>query len=304
MQKSIRIRVIPVDSVLEELKKLLEKEYDLVPETVEKLVEIEVRPFMDHLRKDLYAVIEYPYVDKLYRDSYYIFYSSKHTHHHRNSVRISFFSNELEEAEFLDKKIYEEKLLKNYLGYLVLRPTFPKVIGRTAISPVALSRRNFACCVAPFSATTLSDKFKIHTFPHSSQDSHTITCAETTIWGIMEYFSSKYPEYKPVLPSHINKIIQKISFKRTFPSEGLTAEQVTYAIRELGFGAMIYSRKKHKHIFNTLVSIYIESGIPVIGVLKDFNGGIGHAVNIIGREIPDASAVAVAAHHENTEQGG
>ena len=67
------------------------------------------------------------------------------------------------------------------------------------------------------------------------------------------------------------------------PSEGLTAEQVTFAIRELGFGAMIYSRNKYADSFNSIISTYIESGIPVVAVLS--NGKIGHAVNIIGREI-------------------
>lgn len=67
------------------------------------------------------------------------------------------------------------------------------------------------------------------------------------------------------------------------PSEGLTAEQVTFAIRELGFGAMIYAKSKFKDsVFNSLISTYIESGIPVVGVLTD--GKIGHAVNIIGRQ--------------------
>ncbi|RZM19015.1 MAG: hypothetical protein EOO88_39235, partial [Pedobacter sp.] len=109
----------------------------------------------------------------------------------------------------------------------------------------SVKQDNFLCCFTNLQATVLSNKFKVQGFPHSSQDGHTITCAETTIWGIMEYFANRYTEYKPVLPSNISKIIQKISFKRTFPSEGLTAEQVTYAIRELGFGAMIYSRKKY-----------------------------------------------------------
>lgn len=77
------------------------------------------------------------------------------------------------------------------------------------------------------------------------------------------------------------------------PTEGLTAEQVTYAVRELGFGAMIYSKSKYNDTFDSIISTYIESGIPIIAVLS--NGELGHAVNIIGREIEPIERVTNAA---------
>jgi hypothetical protein len=304
LQNSIKRRVLALENVTDELVTLLNSEYKLDNIAATKIIDNDIKPFFDHLKPNLYVVIETPYVDKLYRDSYYIFYASKHSQHYRDTIRLSFFNMKIEEADFLNSKIYEERLLKSYVGFLVIRPTFQRVIGRTAISPIALRQNNFACCHTKLDATVLADKFDVTAFPHSSQDGHTITCAETTIWGIMEYFAYQYAEYKPVLPSAISEIIRRISFKRSFPSEGLTAEQVTYAIRELGFGAMIYSRKKYKNAFNALVSIYIESGIPVIGVLKNAKGSIGHAVNIIGRELEDPQKILQIHPHEKTAQGG
>lgn len=304
LENSIKTRVLPVNGTIDELFSLLRSEYQLDPLAARKIIDNDIIPFFNHLRDDLYIVIETPYVDKLYRDTYYIFYASKHSQHFRDTIRLSFFTTAIEETDFTNREIYKTKLTSAYAGFLVIRPTFSKVIGRMALSPLALKHHHFACCYAELNATVLSDKFVVTAFPHSSQDGHTITCAETTIWGIMEYFAYRYAEYKPVLPSVISKIIHKISFKRTFPSEGMTAEQVTYAIRELGFGAMIYSRKKFRTEFNTLVSIYIESGIPVIGVLKNAKGSIGHAVNIIGRELVDPEAVAQHHSHEKTIRGG
>lgn len=52
------------------------------------------------------------------------------------------------------------------------------------------------------------------------------------------------------------------------------------------------------------MSIYIESGIPVIGVLKNREGTIGHAVNIIGRQEDDPQTVTNYSHHEKTIHGG
>jgi hypothetical protein len=303
-ENSTKTRVLNLTGAIDEISSLLISEYKLDTAAAAKIIENDIKPFFNHLKPELHVVIEMPYVDKLYRDSYYIFYASKHYQHYRDSMRLSFFDTSIEETDFLNRRIYEDKLKKRYVGFLVIRPTFTNVIGRTAISPVALKQNNFVCCHTSLDATVLSNKFNVLAFPHSSQDGHTITCAETTIWGIMEYFAYQYAEYKPVLPSTISQIIQKISFKRTFPSEGLTAEQVTYAIRELGFSPMIYSRKKHSAVFNSLASIYIESGIPLIGVLKNSKGNIGHAVNIIGREQEDLEKIAQTPPHEETSQGG
>lgn len=303
LRDSIITRLRTMDRVPDELKRLLMSIYGLQDAAVEKILDKVVRPFLNHLRDDLYVVIDTPYVDKMYRDSYYIFYASKLAQHFRNTIRLSFFSESITESDFRSREQHG-RLEKAYRGFVVIRPTFPYVIGRTALSPLAIREHNFLCAYTELDATVHSNKYRVKAFPHSSQDGHTITCAETTIWGMLEYFSYQYAEYRPVLPSEISRIIKKISFKRTFPSEGLTAEQVTYAIRELGFGSMIYARKKYKELFNALVSIYIESGIPVVGVLKDRAGTIGHAVNIIGRQKDDPVTVTGSAHHLETVHGG
>lgn len=303
LSNSIITRLRTIDKVPDELSHLLVATYQLQEDAVQKILDSTVRPFLNHLREDLFVVIETPYVDKMYRDSYYIFYASKLAQHFRNTIRLSFFNEPVLQTDFRSRE-YQHKLERAYQGFVVIRPTFPYVIGRTALSPLVLRERNFLCAYTELDATVLSNKYKVNAFPHSSQDGHTITCAETTIWGMLEYFSNQYPDYRPVLPSEISRIIKKISYKRTFPSEGLTAEQVTYAIRELGFGSMIYARKKFKELFNALVSIYIESGIPVIGVLKNREGTIGHAVNIVGRQEDDWAVLAGSAHHEETIHGG
>ena len=61
---------------------------------------------------------------------------------------------------------------------------------------------------------------------------------------------------------------------------------------------MIYSREKQEAAglnFNSIISTYIESGIPVIAVLK--NDILGHAVNIIGREIQSNESIVAHDPH-------
>lgn len=43
--------------------------------------------------------------------------------------------------------------------------------------------------------TCLGLKFYVKAFSSSSQDTETISCAETTVWALMEYYGNKYAEY-------------------------------------------------------------------------------------------------------------
>lgn len=240
-----------------------------------------LRPYFENLKEDIYVLVEHPYVDKVYRDSYYHYYSSKNDVYHRDCIRLSFFSGKVPLENF---RILEEKnsIQKMYLGFLILRPTFPYIVGRSVLSPLAIKGNHFKICNVVVNVTANSLKLSVTGFPYSSQNTETITCAETTIWSLMEYFGMRYPEYKPALPSKITNILSAQSFERLLPSKGLTAQQISYALKELGFGVKIYSKIAYEDDFLELLKVYVESGIPVVGLIQN-DKGIGHAQNIIGR---------------------
>lgn len=123
-------------------------------------------------------------------------------------------------------------------------------------------------------------------FPHSSQDGETISCAETSIWSIMEYFSSKYSEYKPALPSLIIETLRERFTQRQLPSGGLNIYDMAFTLKKFGFGNKIYAKDQFGPIvFKRLLSCYLESGIPILAALDNsgVGGNIGHAVLIVGR---------------------
>ena len=120
-------------------------------------------------------------------------------------------------------------------------------------------------------------------FPHSSQDRETIKCAETTIWGIMEYFGNRYVEYRPTLPSKIHKALENISIERQLPSAGLTMDEISYTLKSFGFGTRIYSHERYKSI-NNIIDCYIESGIPVLTGLESKTNEQGHIVITVGKK--------------------
>ena len=179
-------------------------------------IQKDIKEHFDQLSGNCYFVVEAPYVDKVFRDSFYSYYSSKLIPYKRDCIRISIFDGEISKDDFVPfQEENYEALWHRYRGFIILRPTEPNIIGRSVIAPKALRNHSLEICQTGFDTTTNGLKFRVHGFPYSSQDSETITCAETTIWAIMEYFGHRYPEYKPVLPSSIISTLNRTAEERT-----------------------------------------------------------------------------------------
>lgn len=254
---------------------------------------LHLQDHIDRLRDDVNFVIEYPYVDRVYRDSYYGYFSTKMTVYPRDCIRLSLFEGILDPDEFREK-LDREVLQKRYLGFIVLRPTVPNIVGRSLISPFALKSHDFLCISSTCPATAAAVKVIAEGFPHSSQDGETISCAETSIWSIMEYFSSKYFNYKPVLPSIIIETLRDSSNQRQLPSGGLNIYDMAFALKKFGFGTKIYAIAQFGEVvFKRLLSCYLESGIPILAALdnRGTGGNIGHAVLIVGRNYVTATQI-------------
>lgn len=248
--------------------------------------------FVNSLIDDIWVFIETQYVDKVYRDSYYNYFASKANNYPRNCVKLSFFFNlPTPLPTVLDAKEHE-LYQQHFGGFLVLRPTFSSIIGRNAIAPCILKKQNFLACLTPIQTTVDGLKFSLNAFPASSQDGETISCAETTMWSMMEYFGNKYTEYKPTLPSNIIRTLESVSVERQLPSAGLTPDNLSFLAKCYGFGPRIYHRDGFKETTYNIFSCFIESGIPIMVALGNNNylithpndRYIGHAVMCIGHE--------------------
>ena len=269
-----------------EIISLLETRFNLAQHIAERNYDDSLSKNFDQLIDSIWILIETPYIDKVYRDTYYNYFSTKLARYERDCIRLSFFDGEIRNVDFQDETKLEA-LRKRYLGFMVLRPTDPQVLGRSVISKKALKYSNFICTSAEIPATVNSVKFKINGFPHSSQDTEITSCAETTLWAIMEYFGNKYPEYKPVLPSQIINVLKQVSTERQIPSNGLNIQQIAFALKEFGFGTKVYSKEVYgETLFKRLFSTYIESGIPIISAVENRPvGNIGHVLISIGHDI-------------------
>lgn len=266
--------------------KLLVEEFGIDEDTAIDITDKEVMPHFNKLKDSCYLLAETPYVDKVFRNSYYHYYSSKHKINNRDCIKISIFENEIIESDFTNPA-KKAGLQNRYRGFVILRPITPFVVGRNAISPKALKENTFLSCYTTVETTANGIKFKVDAFPHSSQDTETISCAETTLWAIMEYFGNKYSDYLPVLPSRIIQVLKEVTSERQLPTNGLTIQQISFALRQFGFGSIIYSQDSYGIDFKKLLRTYLESGIPLICGIDNTHikgGDIGHAVICVGRD--------------------
>lgn len=244
--------------------------------------------FLSTLRGDLTILVETEYVDKAYRDCYYTLYSTKLREYYRNCVRISFFTPEFNEnTEMTIDNI--EIIRSAYLGFLVIRPLAECCIGRNVISPLAKNSKypSMCICKASIPSTCMGIKMQVAGFPHSSQDGEMMSCAETTVWSILEYFGNKYSDYRPIMPSDILATLKPLAYERQLPSGGLSFEQISSALKNQGFGCKVYEYSNP--MFQELFTCYIESGIPLAVCIQ--TDDFGHAVVCVGRHKTDRCAI-------------
>lgn len=248
---------------------------------------------LSDFRKGLWFVVETPYVDRIYRDSFYLYYASKFGRYSRDCIKVSIFNEKIEAIDFRSPDS-EQRLAGKYLGFFIVRPTEPDFLGRNVISPKAFLKPEFEYCSVYVNSTANGLKLKVQGFPHSSQDSETYSCAETTVWSLMEYFGTKYPDYRPVKPSQIHALLKNLVYERQIPTRGLTIYQISFVLKELGFGCRIYSASEYNQNFFRILSSYVESGIPLAVGMDDFNENesrnIGHAVLVVGRKKMEAGS--------------
>lgn len=223
----------------------------------------------------LTVLVEEKYIDKIYRDSYYMHFSCKHGEYSRFCKRLFVFSGNIFEKldcyNFCD--LSTKKLQDNFVGTIVIRPLRGGKIGRCLLNPhFLLKDKNIYLRYARYSATVYGKRLQINAFPFSMQDGETTTCAEVTILNLMDYFGKKYCEYRSILPSDIVSIVEKNDFERALPTRGLKYVTITKVFSEMGFYPRLYAKKLFADgsQFKRVMHYYIESGIPVaMGVKVD-----------------------------------
>ena len=128
----------------------------------------------------------------------------------------------------------------------------------------------------------LGIKLTIFAFPHVAQDTETHTCAESSLWALLTYYGSKYPNYQTLLPSDIIRHLNSISAQRMLPSKSHRVNKLTTVLTQDGHNGGLDTKNTDGDLLFQIMRIYIESGISLIVALE--NKKSGHAIVAIGHE--------------------
>lgn len=256
--------------------------------TKSKSTKKKLRSIISQMGFPITVIEERVYVDKIYRDIYYSVLSGKYFDYSRDCCRLSFFKNEYS-GEQLWKGYKEKKanIENDFVGTMVLRPIEIAEIGRTLLDPQKLNISTAYIRTTTFTVEVLGMVLNINAFPFSEQDSEVMTCAETTIWAILEYYGTRYPLYRTVLPSDITKCVDSISKQRVMPSIGLDYYTVSMVLKKFGFQPKVFAKNEHGDMFQNIFHYYVESGIPVaVGTTLPVEQS-GHSTVCIGHAQED-----------------
>ncbi|MGD9161051.1 MAG: papain-like cysteine protease family protein [Desulfobacteraceae bacterium] len=133
-------------------------------------------------------------------------------------------------------------------------------------------------CTSEYPVHILGAELVAKGFPYMSQDTDVTVCAHAACWMIFRYFSQRYSRYAEKWPYEVSQLTKDVSTGRLVPSKGLTAYQDTEMFSNFGFTPEIYIRQHQPQLFNHLLYMYVESGLPVVAALSKHS----HAITIIG----------------------
>ena len=153
-------------------------------------------------------------------------------------------------------------------------------------------------------------------FPYSMQDTEAMTCAETALLNLMDYYGTHFPEYRTAVPSEIAELVHNNRHDRSLPSAGLSKEIISMIFLHTGFSPKIYDSgaykdqddRKRMTALRHIMHYHIESGIPVAVTLREDGGDLGHVLICIGHstgELFDAETIPMkmmGAHTDETKR--
>lgn len=271
-------------------------------------------------RHNGFGILEHPYLDLEFWDSYSGFYGTSFSPSQRACSRLHLFkgdeSNGQQAVDSLLAGCTENEIRDlglQYMGYCVFRPIPSSVIGRTGIE--FDPRPTWEFNVDPFLegeeglpilkakqhcfVTLLNARFGVETAEFMQQDPLLGQCASASLWVASKIGSKKFGTRHVKFPSITKNAVGSklpnlpLSYAPIEEDTGLTNVEIKNALSATG--TMYLSQSPKFSAENSLAASgrlsnfiysFVESGLPVILCMHSLSENIGHAVAAIGHFLP------------------
>jgi hypothetical protein len=223
------------------------------------------------------VVVETRYTDLDYRDEYARYYSTTFRNYPSVAHRLHFFADP-PPKHIMNPNVAASFAGLRYLGYAVIRPVTGAPVGRTMLRPPE-SLLRWVTCTAPDEANLFGTTYGVQAAPFMSGDAQLGVCAHAAGWMAAYYHHLRYGSGR-WLPSDIAQAaLSEFGIRRLDPTAGLTAGQLTEALRRLGMSPLVYLPDDTARRGETLDKVarrYLDSALPVLVGTQD------HAFILVG----------------------
>lgn len=238
-------------------------------------------------------VVENDYIDRNYLEDYSAYYARCFPSHLRKSSRIHFFSDEFDQSEFIsalerDDTSFFKRISKKYIGYIVIRPVPHTFISKLCLKPYpVLTARNGCKLIAKEERVSLFGiTLKVKTVAFMEQDKVVSACATSSLWMFFNSSEQDFNGHAPS-PSTITKSATGLSHggTRTFPTTGLSSEQISRSLQHFGFEPSIIELPRDPQRLKEIVYSYVSNNIPVLIAGDVFQTLENSDTNCLGRHL-------------------
>jgi hypothetical protein len=247
-------------------------------------------------------VVEEDYIDHDYLEDYASYYVKCFQRYRKECTRLHFFRRSFDGAQFeallsggTGLTLAELTQDDGYLGFIVVKPLPECIIGRTCLAHYQADGRRAFPATREYVAHLYGLTLRVNTLAFQEQDSVTSACATSALWSVLQATGRLFQHQLPT-PVEITKAAttNQPSRSRTFPNDGLTAEQMAQAIRSVGLEPT-YVEPGNLFILKALIYGYLRAGVPALllhrlvgtnSAAQDEEIGF-HAVAVTGYSLPD-----------------
>jgi hypothetical protein len=247
---------------------------DFQPEAV-------VRKLKEGIRETVAGIlIEYGYIDKDYRSTFYSFYAKKGRLYRDDCIRLHFFDAEVGyDPATTSLTCANERLDDHYFGFVVLRPTLVATIGRSILSPDIRTGAQGRAIQAQHRVHLLGRRLSIWGFPSMSQHSDISVCAHVSCWAILRHYSERFPQHREWLLYDITMMASPFDPGGITPAFGLNIFEAERIFQAAGTYPVIVGKVPgEEDRFYAQMLAYLESGFPLFAQMKKH----AHAIVLTG----------------------
>lgn len=241
-------------------------------------------------------IVENRYIDRDYLEDFSGYYIRCFEDYERSCRRIHFFDQRITDDEFKEyiKGKTTDELQDAYIGFVTVRPLPKTIIGRTCLSTYKDDDRRKYPATRTYSVNLFGLSLKVdNTLAFQEQDRVASACATSALWSVFQATGKLFEHSIPspvVITESATKQIPLDS--RSLPNNGLTAEQMAYAVREVGLEPLSISARGNTGLLKAQLYAYLKSGIPLIMIIDLYEtkalpslsrfGNERHAVAVTG----------------------